>query len=67
MQVYPICAQIEQYIKDVGLNKDLEKSVAKIFRERWDKMLSPIHSAVYMLEPQFGLAAFNRKVVHLSF
>jgi hypothetical protein len=67
MQVYPMCAQIEQHIQKVGLNKDLEDSVAKIFRDRWDKMHSPLHSAAYILEPQFRLAAFDKQVMHLSF
>ena len=66
MQVYPMCAQIEQHIRNVGLDKDLEESVAKIFRDRWDKMHSPLHAAAYMLEPQFRKAAFDPKVMHLT-
>jgi hypothetical protein len=66
MQVYPMCAQIEQHILDVGLDKGVEDAVAKIFRERWDKMHSPLHSAAYMLEPQFRGAAFGREVMHSS-
>ena len=62
VQVYPMCAQIEQHIKNVGLDKNLEEAVSKIFRERWDKMHSPLHAAAYMLEPQFGNAAFGREV-----
>ena len=62
MQVYPMCAQIEQHIRDVGLDKDVQEAVSKIFWERWDKMHSPLHAAAYMLEPQFRKAAFGREV-----
>ena len=61
-----MCAQIEQHIRDVGLNKDLEDSVAMIFRDRWDKTDSPLHSAAYMLDPQIRPAALNKQVMHLS-
>ena len=67
MQVYPMCAQIQQHIKTVGLDKDLEESVAKIFLARWNKMHSPLHAAAYMRKPQFRLAAFDKEVMHLSF
>ena len=60
-----MCAQIEQHIQNVGLEKDLEAAVSKIFRERWDKMHSPFHSAAYMLEPQFRNTAFGREVILL--
>ena len=63
-QVYPMCAQIEQHIESIGLEKDLEDSVAKIFRERWNKMHSPLHSGSYMLEPQFRNTAFGPGVSH---
>jgi len=66
MQVYPMCAQIEQHIKDVGLEQELQDAVAKIFRDRWNKMHSPLHAAAYMLEPQFRSAAFGREVIQLS-
>ena len=61
-----MCAQIEQHILDVGLDKEVEEAVAKIFRERWDKMHSPLHSAAYMLKPQFRGAVFGREVMHSS-
>lgn len=63
MQVYPMCAQIEEHIKAVGLDNDVQEAVSKIFRERWDKMHSPLHAAAYMLEPQFRNAAFGREVM----
>ena len=59
-----MCAQIEQHIKSMGLEKDLEDSVAEIFRDRWNKMHSPLHSAAYMLEPQFRNTAFGPEVIH---
>lgn len=59
-----MCAQIEQHIMDVGLEKDLQESVSKIFRDRWDKMHSPLHAAAYMLEPQFRNTIFGREVMH---
>lgn len=62
-----MCAQIQQHIKDVGLDKDLEESVSEIFLERWNKMHSPLHAAAHMLEPQFRTAAFDKTVMHLSF
>ena len=62
MQVYPICAQIQQHIRKVGLDKDLEEEVYNIFEDRWNKMHSPLHSAAYMLEPQFRDATFGREV-----
>ncbi|CAL8465879.1 g5415 [Coccomyxa elongata] len=61
-KVYPMCAQIEEHIKAVGLDDNVQESVSKIFRERWDKMHSPLHAAAYMLEPQFRNAAFGREV-----
>ena len=64
MQVYPMCAQIEQHILSMGLEKDLENSVRNIFRDRWNKMHSPLHSAAYMLEPQFRNTAFDPQVTH---
>ena len=57
-----MCAQIQQHIRDVGLDKDLEDSVWTIFTERWNKMHSPLHAAAYMLEPQFRNAHFGREM-----
>ena len=41
----------------------MRECVCKIFRERWDKMHSPLHAAAYMLEPQFRNATFGREVM----
>ena len=62
-----MCAQIQQHIRKVGLNKDLEEAVSKIFEDRWNKMHSPLHAAAYMLEPQFRDAAFGREVSPIQY
>ena len=66
MQVYPMCAQIEQHIQNVGLEKGLQDSVLDIFRKRWNSMHSPLHAAAYVLEPQFRNAQLGREVMHRS-
>ena len=58
-----MCAQIEEHIKDVGMDKEVKDAVANIFRERWDKMHSPLHAAAYMLEPQFRQSVFGRLLI----
>ena len=40
----------------------MKQDVADIFRERWEKMHSPLHSVGYMLEPQFQDADFALEV-----
>lgn len=44
------------------LPEDIQSDVASIFRERWDKMHSPLHSLGYMLEPQFQGTQFGQEV-----
>lgn len=60
--MYASCVQIEAYIEQLEINAALKKQVLKLFRDRWDAMHSPLHSAAYMLEPQFRGATFDRKV-----
>ena len=61
-----MCAQIQQHIEKVLKGFAEKNEVARIFRERWDKMHSPLHSVAYMLEPQFRSARFDVGVMHLS-
>lgn len=58
-----MCAQIQDHIKAVGMDSDLQKAVSDIFLERWNKMHSPLHAAAYMLEPQFRSTDFGREVI----
>lgn len=62
LQVYPECCAIEKHIESTKLPEDTKQDVASIFRERWDKMHSPLHSVGYMLEPQFQDADFGLEV-----
>ncbi|KAL0033932.1 hypothetical protein WJX77_011514 [Trebouxia sp. C0004] len=52
-KLYPECCAIEKHIESTKLPEDVKQDVAEIFRERWDKMHSPLHSVGYMPEPQF--------------
>lgn len=61
-QVYPECCEIEKHIQSVDLPEEVTAEVAEIFRERWDKMHSPLHALAYMLEPQFQGTAFGVEV-----
>ena len=64
MQVAPRCAKIYKHIENVGLEKDLEEAVCEIFWSQWDKLLSPLHYAACLLEPQSRSAADGYKVMH---
>ena len=44
------------------LPEDVKEDVAEIFRERWEKMHSPLHSVGHMLEPQFQDTDFALEV-----
>ncbi|DBA79998.1 TPA: hypothetical protein ACH3X1_008201 [Trebouxia sp. C0004] len=48
-KVYPECLAIQTHIENCKLPEDVRPDVAEIFRERWDKMHSPLHSVAYML------------------
>lgn len=61
-QVYPECCAIETHIENAKLPADVKSEVAQLFRERWDKMHSPLHSVGYMLEPQFQDTDFGSEV-----
>ena len=49
-QVYPEFFEIVAHTENAKLPPDVKQDVADIFRERWDKMHSPV---AHMLEPQF--------------
>lgn len=51
--MYPECCEIEKHIQNVSLPADMNQEVADIFRDRWDKLHSPLHALGYLLEPQF--------------
>lgn len=60
--MYPECCAIETHIQSTKLPADVKRDVAEIFRDRWDKMHSPLHSVGYMLEPQFQDTDFGTEV-----
>ena len=64
--MYPECCEIAAHIEKTKLPADVKKDVAEIFRERWDKMHSPLHSVGYMLEPQFQTTSFGGEVGQLE-
>ncbi|KAK9916090.1 hypothetical protein WJX75_008482 [Coccomyxa subellipsoidea] len=66
-KVYPMCAQIEAHISSLGMEPGLKAAVAAVFRERWNKMHSPLHGAAYMLEPQFRAATFDAQISTYQF
>ena len=61
-QVYPECLALETHIVTCKLPEEVRQDVAEIFRARWDKMHSPLHSIAYMLEPQFQGTDFGTEV-----
>ena len=54
--------EIEKHIEGLHTGTQLKKKVLKIVRLRWEKMHSKLHSAAFMLEPQFQNARFPREV-----
>ena len=67
LHVYGECCIIEKHIQDAQLPEDIRDEIATIFRERWDKMHSPLHSVGYMLEPQFLGTNFGVEVSNHAF
>ncbi|KAL3136716.1 hypothetical protein ABBQ38_15545 [Trebouxia sp. C0009 RCD-2024] len=61
-KVYPECCEIEKHIQNVSLPADMNQEVADIFRDRWDKLHSPLHALGYLLEPQFQGAKLGAEV-----
>ncbi|KAL3160534.1 hypothetical protein ABBQ32_14131 [Trebouxia sp. C0010 RCD-2024] len=61
-KVYAECCIIEKHIAASVLPEEVKTEVVSIFRERWDKMHSPLHSVGYMLEPQFQGTDFGTEV-----
>ena len=66
MQVYPRCTEIEEHIRKVVFDKDLEEAVAEIFRKQWNRLYSPLYAAAWLLEPQSRSTAVGNEVMHLS-
>lgn len=66
VQVYPECCAIETHIESTKMPDDVKQDVLDIFRNRWDKMHSPLHSVGYMLEPQFQGTDFGSEVSRTS-
>lgn len=67
LQVYAECCIIEKHIAASVLPEEVKSEVVSIFRERWDKMHSPLHSVGYMLEPQFQGTDFGIEVSYHAF
>lgn len=64
MQVYGSMLEIEKAYESDKLNLEDEdrEELMEIFRSRWEKLHHPLHSAGYMLEPQFRHVNFDSRV-----
>ena len=62
MQVYPTCLQVEDHILNFDTDPALKQKVGEIFRDRWEKMHSPLHAAAFVLEPEFMMTEFEQEV-----